>query len=72
MAVKSRMSTEDRIIAQFRQAETPFLTAVEIADAIGMTRQGVNQRLKQLEERDIVERKKVGSRAVAWWLAGEN
>jgi len=72
MAVKSSMNTEDRIIEQFRQAETPFLTAVDIAEAIGMTRQGVNQRLKQLEERGVVERKKVGSRAVAYWLVEEN
>ena len=69
MAATTPKTTEESIIEQFEQATEPILTAVEIADSIGMTRQGVNQQLKKLEERGVVQRKKVGGRAVAWWLS---
>jgi biotin operon repressor len=57
------------IIEEFRQTDDAFLTAAEIAESIGMSRQGVNHRLKQLHDEGVVERKKAGGRAVGWWLA---
>lgn len=41
----------------------------EVADAVGVTRPSATYRLKQLEETGDVQRKKIGARAVVWWLA---
>ena len=68
MAVSSDQNGEGEVIRLFKQAQEPVLTAAEISEQLGMTRQGVNYRLKQLEEKGKVSRKKIGSRAVAWWL----
>jgi|APHM01.1.fsa_nt_gi HTH domain. len=66
-----RKLSDDEIISQFEEAPEPVLTAAEIADAVDMTRQTANRRLKQLREVGEVEKKRVGSRAVVWWLAKE-
>ncbi|WP_256546752.1 winged helix-turn-helix domain-containing protein [Halobellus inordinatus] len=68
MAVSVIESKSGAVIQIFKESEDPVLTAAEIAERIGMTRQGANYRLKQLQEQDVVDRKKIGSRAVAWWL----
>lgn len=53
----------------FRGADDPVLTAPEVADKLGITQQAAYARLSQAAERDELERKKVGSRAVVWWLS---
>jgi len=60
-------SDDDEVLAIFAASDDPVLTAAEIAEELGMTRQGVNYRLNQLHEDDSVARKRIGSRAVAWW-----
>lgn len=45
------------------------VTASEVAEQVDIKRPGTLQRLKQLYEEGVVERKRVGSRAVIWWLA---
>jgi predicted ArsR family transcriptional regulator len=42
----------------------------EIADAVGVTRQGADYRLRQLREDDVVESKMVGN-SLVWMIAGE-
>ena len=51
----------------FQSAEDPILTATEVAERIGVTRQYAHQRLQDLHDAGVVTRKKVGSRAVVWW-----
>lgn len=68
MSTRNDVSDDEEIISVFQESEDPVLTATEIADKLDMTRQGVKYRLDQLEDRGRVGRKKVGSRAVAWWL----
>jgi len=46
----------------------PVVTASEVANAVGMTSQGANNRLRELAENDLVVRKEVGARAVIYWL----
>lgn len=48
-------------------SEDPFMTATEIAERLGMTRQKVLYHLKNLNEANKVGRKEAGSRAVGWW-----
>jgi len=69
MSTTGRPATgTDELIAVFERADAPVLTAPEIAEELGVTRQAINYRLQQLAEEDIVARKQIGSRAVAWWL----
>jgi len=56
------------ILSVMLASPDPAFTVAEIAEELGMTRQGVNYRLNQLHEDDSVARKRIGSRAVAWWL----
>jgi len=42
----------------------------EIADAVGVTRQNADHRLRRLEDRGTVGSKKIGN-SLAWFLAGD-
>jgi predicted DNA-binding transcriptional regulator AlpA len=66
MSESSGRISDDEIIEEFRTAEDPVLTAVEIAEKLGVSRVTANNRLKDL---DTLKRKKVGGRAVVWWLS---
>ena len=59
--------TEQGILKLFDRADAPFLTAPEIADDFGVTRQAVTYRLKQMQKKELVGRKVTGASAVAWW-----
>lgn len=59
--------TEQDILKVFDATEDAFLTAGEIADQLPISRQAVNYRLKQMQEKDLVEKKKAGARAAGWW-----
>jgi len=48
------------------EANGPAASAAEIADAVGMSRAGVTNRLHQLDDRGFVASKKVGN-GLVWW-----
>jgi predicted transcriptional regulator len=68
MGARGRRVSNGELVSVFEQSEEPVLTAPEIADEVGMTRQGVTKRLKKLREESRVERKEAGANAVVWWL----
>jgi len=49
----------------------PVFTAVELADEVGVTQQAAHSKLGNLEDRDLVRSKEVGSRARVWWVTDE-
>lgn len=59
--------TDEEILATFRAADTPVLTAQLIADELPISRQAVHERLQTLYKQQKVDRLKVGGRAVVWW-----
>lgn len=59
--------TEQDILKEFDYADAPFLTATELGEALDISRQAANYRLKQMREEGYVDRKQAGSRAVVWW-----
>lgn len=59
--------TDQDVLKVFDNADEPVLTASEIAEALPVTRQAVNYRLKQMQEKGLVDRKESGARAVVWW-----
>jgi hypothetical protein len=60
------------ILKVFDYSEDPMLTAKEVADGlvnrlgIAMTTNGVRERLKDMEERELVRRKDFGAHAAGW------
>jgi GTP-sensing pleiotropic transcriptional regulator CodY len=61
--------TDDEIISVFHEAEGPILTAGDVAEAVGVTRQSINSRLHRLNSEGRLETREVGSRARVWWLS---
>lgn len=63
-----RTVKDSQIIEELRAAEDGYLTAPELADRLGITRQGMYRRLVDLEERGIVEQQKLNPSAGIWKL----
>jgi len=61
---------DDEILAVFRNSSDPVLTATEIFEQLPLGRRGVLKRLRNLEERDILRSKEVGSGSRVWWYPG--
>lgn len=64
--------SEQDILKVFDYDDDPVLSAQEVTNGlrrfgIQITKEGVRQRLNQMEEKDLVGRKKLGARAVGWW-----
>lgn len=59
--------TDEEILVVFRESDEPVLTAGEVAAELTIGRRGVHDRLVDLRNRGLLERKDVGPRAV-WWI----
>lgn len=66
----SRVSDE-WILTAIKQAPGHVGTATELAETLPIGRRAVRERLLTLKERGAVDRKKVGGRAVVWWVIDE-
>lgn len=60
--------SDDEILSVFREADDPFLTASEVADALPIGRRGVYKRLVALAEEGQLGRKDIGGSSTGWWL----
>jgi len=65
---RSKTMSDEEIIETIRSHPDEVVTAPEVAEEIDMTPAGVLKRLDQLAEEGVVTKKKVGSRAVVWWV----
>lgn len=63
------MVSDSELVEAISTHDDRAVTASEVAEQVDIKRPGTLQRLKQLYEEGVVERKRVGSRAVIWWLA---
>jgi biotin operon repressor len=63
----SKTITDEELLELFEEAEDAFLTASGIAETVGMSRQGVSWRLRDLEENGRLARKQCGS-GYGYWL----
>jgi len=68
-SMEGKMS-DKRIVELIRDSEYPVLTAKQISDAFGVTRQAVNNRITQLVEDGNLDRMEVGSSAVVYYPPG--
>lgn len=62
---------EDELRSLFRQSADPILTAIEVADKLNISQQAAHAKLSDANQEGWISRKKVGSRAVVWWLADQ-
>jgi len=60
--------TPERVLGVLRAADAPFVTAGDVSDELGCTPEAVTKKLKRLQEQGRVARRRVGARAVVWWL----
>jgi len=70
-ASDSSRAQSEELAQVFRQTDDPVLTAVEVADLLGISQQAAHSRLTRANERGELKRKKTGARSVVWWLPGE-
>lgn len=64
-------TTDKEIVAHFSQAERPFQTAQSVAEQFDVDRSQAYRRLQQLADEGVLEKAKVGGRAVVWWVSDE-
>lgn len=58
---------QSELLQVYEQLEWPVITAMDVADALGITQQAAYAKLDSAHENGEFERRKVGSRAVVWW-----
>ena len=67
---KPRESDED-ILSVLRRAADPVLSTAEIAEQLTIKRRSTLDRLRTLEEQELVESKQIGGRNTVWWLSAK-
>lgn len=60
--------TPERVLAAVRSGDH-VVTAREVAETVGCSRDAALGKLNALHDRGEVERKKVGGRSVVWWTS---
>jgi DNA-binding IclR family transcriptional regulator len=70
MAGRDKEVEDVAFLLAFLADPTPVLTAAEISEQVGMTRQGAHARLESLEEKGLVGSAMKASARV-WWLTEE-
>jgi predicted transcriptional regulator len=63
---RSRETSDEDILVEFYLHDDPVLVAKEAADALDMSRQGIHERLKELEARGHLHSKKPGRDRIYW------
>jgi predicted ArsR family transcriptional regulator len=67
MAGREKEVPDVQFLLAFLADAAPVMTAAEIGDQVGMTRQGAHSRLESLEQRGLVDSALKASARV-WWL----
>lgn len=65
---RPRKFMKEDVIEFMENADEPFITATELAEELDCAKRTAHDRLQELHEDGMVRRKKVGGRAVVYWL----
>jgi len=63
------MVTESKLREEIENHENPFVTASEMAEALGVARQTAYKHLQRMHENGELEKEKIGGSAVIWWIS---
>ena len=66
-----KVTTPD-VLEALRSVDEPVGTAAELAEKLEVSSQTIVRRLEELEDDEVVERKRVGANAVVWWIVEEH
>lgn len=64
--------THRRVLEAVAAHPDPVVSAREVGGRLDCSTDAARKKLAQLHERGVVDRKKVGGRAVVWWLTEED
>jgi len=59
--------SDKQILRCFTEADDPVLSAPELADELPISKTGVYKRLRDLDDRELIDSKKFGQ-GKAWWI----
>lgn len=59
--------TDERILSVLEAGDEPIRTVPDMAEDIGLSRDGLRRRLIELEKQGEAVSKTVGANAVVWW-----
>ena len=65
-------ATDEEILNIIRSAESPFVTTRDVAEAVSLSSERARQRLNRLNKQEQIDRTKVGSSAVVYWIPGSS
>jgi predicted ArsR family transcriptional regulator len=65
---QSKQITDEQILQEIKTHPDKAVTAPELADELDLSSTGILNRLDDLNDEGMVRKKKVGGRAVVWWL----
>lgn len=60
------MTPDEKILAIFREAPTPFMGTSEVAEQLDYSVQGTAKRLDELVEKERLRKKVVGNTSIYW------
>lgn len=60
--------TLDAVLRAMREASDPVVTAKELSERLDCSSEAARQKLVQLHDQGLIERRKVGAGAVIWWI----
>jgi len=60
--------TESKLREEIQEQSSPFVTASDMAASLEVSRQTSYKHLQRMHENGEVEKKKIGSSAVIWWI----
>ena len=60
-------ASNDKIRVTIRHHHEPFITAVDVAEQLGVARQTAYKYLQRLHDGGELNKRKIGGSAVIWW-----
>lgn len=67
---KPNVVTDEELLALFLTLDGPIFSSGELAEHVRITRSGVHKRLDEMEDRSLVDSKRVGG-GRAWWITDD-
>jgi len=71
MAGREKTVSDAKFLYYFAVSDTPVLTVSRLEGEIDLTRQGIYNRLEDLQEHGYLKSMNVGASAKVWWLTDD-
>jgi predicted ArsR family transcriptional regulator len=62
-------TTVEEVLTAMRDTDGPIVTIGDVAEAVNCSRETARRKLTELHADGRVERRKIGSSAVVWWIS---